>query len=90
MQKQRKAVKRDKIIIAESFNGLFWWLSGKESACNAEDTGEAGSVPGSGRPPGEGHGYPPQYFCLENPMDRGTWWAYSLWGRTELDTTKAT
>ena len=47
-------------------------------------------IPGLGRFPGEGHGNPLQYFCLENPMDRGTWWAYSLWGRTELDTTKAT
>ena len=51
MQKQRKAVKQDKIIIAESLNGLLlWWLSGKESACNAEDTGEAGSVPGQEDP----------------------------------------
>ena len=31
-------------------------------------------VPGSGRSPGEGNGYPFQYSCLENPMDRGTWW----------------
>ena len=41
---------------------------GKESACNA---GEPGSIPGSGRSPGEGHGNPVQYSCLENPMDRG-------------------
>ena len=34
-----------------------------------------GSIPGSGRPPGEGHGYPLQYSCLGNPMDRGAWWA---------------
>ena len=32
-------------------------------------------IPGSGRSPGGGHGYPPQYSCLENPMDRGTWQA---------------
>jgi len=44
----------------------------KESACNA---GELGSIPGSGRSPGEGNGNPLQYPCLENPMDRGTWWA---------------
>ena len=37
---------------------------GKESTCNA---GDPGSIPGSGRSPGEGHGYPLQYFCLENP-----------------------
>ena len=42
----------------------------KESACNA---GDPGSIPGSGRYPGEGKGNPLQYSCLENPMDRGAW-----------------
>ena len=37
--------------------------------------GDLDSIPGLGRSPGEGNGYPPQYFCLENPMDRGTWQA---------------
>ena len=41
---------------------------GKESACNA---GDLGSVPGLGRSLGEGKGYPPQYSCLENSVDRG-------------------
>ena len=45
---------------------------GKESTCNA---GDLGSIPGLGRSPGGGHGYPLQYSCLENSMDRGTWWA---------------
>ena len=45
-----------------------WWLRGKEPACNA---GDVGSIPGSGRSPGEGNGNPLQYSCLENPMDRG-------------------
>ena len=36
---------------------------------------DRGSIPGSGRSPGVGHGNPPQYSCLENPMDRGAWWA---------------
>ena len=45
---------------------------GKESACNA---GDWGLIPGWGRFPGEGHGYLLQYPCLENPMDRGAWWA---------------
>ena len=45
---------------------------GKESACSA---GDQGSIPGSGRSPGEGNGNPLQYSCLENPMDRGAWWA---------------
>ena len=44
----------------------------KESACNA---GDPGSIPGSGKPPGEGKGYPFQYSCLVNSTDRGTWWA---------------
>ena len=44
---------------------------GKASAYNA---GDLGSIPGSGRSPGEGHGNPLQYSCLENPIDRGTWW----------------
>ena len=43
----------------------------KESACNARDPG---SIPGSGRSPAEGNGYPLQYSCLGNPMDRGAWW----------------
>ena len=45
---------------------------GKESACSA---GDPGSIPGWGRSPGEGNGYPLQYSCLENSMDRGAWWA---------------
>ena len=44
----------------------------KESAYNA---GDLGSIPGSGGSPGEGNGYPCQYSCLENSMDRGAWWA---------------
>ena len=51
------------------------WLSGKESACNAGDAGDTGSIPGSGRSPGGGHGNPLQYFCWDNLMDRGAWWA---------------
>ena len=45
---------------------------GKESACNA---GDLGSIPGSGRSPGEGNGNPLQYSCLENSMDKGAWQA---------------
>ena len=42
------------------------------SACNA---GDLGSIPGLGRSPGEGNGYPFQYSCVENPIDRGVRWA---------------
>ena len=52
--------------------GLPWCSDGKESACSA---GALGLIPGSGRSPGEGKGYPLQYSCLENSMDRGPWWA---------------
>ena len=49
--------------------------NGKASAYNA---GDPGSISGWGRSPGEGHGNPLQYSCLENPMDRGTWRAASI------------
>ena len=45
-------------------------FDGKAFACNA---GDLGSIPGSGRSPGEGNGHPLQYSCLENSMDRGAW-----------------
>ena len=47
----------------------------KNLLTNAGDTRDTGSIPGSGRPPGRGHGNPLQYSCLESPMDRGAWWA---------------
>ena len=42
---------------------------------NAGDSGDAGSITGSGRSPGGGNGYPLQYFCLESPVYIGAWWA---------------
>ena len=48
---------------------------GKEFTLNVGDAGDVGSIPGLGRSPGGEHGNPHQYPCLENPMDRGTWWA---------------
>ena len=55
---------------------VLWGFPGgaevKVSACNV---GDLGSIPGSGRSPGEGNGNPLQYSRLENPMDRGAWWA---------------
>ena len=52
--------------------GFPGYSDGEESVCNV---GDLGSIPGSGRYPGEGNGYPLQYSCLGNPMDRGAWWA---------------
>ena len=45
----------------------------KNPPANAGDIRDSGLIPGSGRSPGEGHGHPPQYSCLENPTDRGAW-----------------
>ena len=53
-------------------HGLPWWPSGKEPNCNV---GDVGLIPRSGRSLGGGSGNPLQYFCLKNPMDRGTWQA---------------
>ena len=53
--------------------GVGWFpvcSDGKKSACNS---GDLDSIPGSGRFPEEGNGYPLQYSCLKNPMDRGAW-----------------
>ena len=47
----------------------------KNLPANAEDIRDPGSIPGSGRSPGGGHGNPLQYSCLENPMERGAWQA---------------
>ena len=57
---------------------------GKESAC---DAGDWGLIPGWGRSPGEGHGNPLQYSCLENPSDRVVWRA-AVRGVAELDMTE--
>ena len=56
-----------------------------------QETQETGLIPGLGRTPGGGHGNPLQDSCLENPMDRGAWWAtVSPSGHKELDTSEAT
>ena len=54
------------------FKGFSGGSDSEEFTCNA---GDLGLIPGSRRSPGEGNGYPLQYSCLENPMDRGAWWA---------------
>ena len=46
---------------------------GSEIKASAHNVGDPGSIPGSGRSPGEGNGNPLQYSCFENPMDRGGW-----------------
>ena len=56
------------ISVREGFPGGSY---GKESACTV---GDPGSITGSERSPGEGNGYPLQYSCLKDSMDRGAWW----------------
>ena len=48
---------------------------GSDSKESARNAGDLGLIPGLGRFPGGGHSNPPQYSCLENPMDRNAWWA---------------
>ena len=63
----------------------------KNPPANAGDVRDVNLTPGSGRCLGEGHGNPFQYFCLENPMERGTpWTGCSSWGCKESDITETT
>ena len=57
----------DTVNLSRGFPG---GSDGKQSACNA---GDPGSIPGSGKSPGEGNGYAFQYSYLENPLDKGVW-----------------
>ena len=67
--------------------GLLQWLSSEESACDAEDAGDLGSIPGLVRSPGGWHGNPLQYSCLENPHGPRSLADYSPQGCKELVTT---
>ena len=62
----------------------------KNLPANAGDIRDLGSIPGSGRSPGGGHGNPLQYSCLENSMDRGAWQAMVHRVNKELDMTEET
>ena len=59
----------------------------KKPPANAEDVRDVGSIPGLGRSPGKGNGNPLQYSCLENPMNKGAWWATVHGLAQELDVT---
>ena len=68
-------------MLSSGFPGV---ADGKEYACNA---GDLDLIPGSGRSPGERNGHPLKYSCLENPMNRGAWWA-TVHRVAESDTTE--
>ena len=72
------------VILTQDFPG------GSGSKASVYNAGDLGSIPGSGRSPREGNGNPLQYYCLENPMDRGDCVGYSPWGRKESDMTEHT
>ena len=57
------------VVFVKSIMAFPGGSDGKESSCNSE----RGSIPGQGRYPGEGNGYPPQHSCVKTPMDRGAW-----------------
>ena len=56
----------------------------KNPGANAGDLRDTGSIPGSGRCPGERNGNTPQYSCLENPIDRGAWWGGGGYSSVQL------
>ena len=76
-------------------NCVLVWIffpGGSEVKASASNAGDLGSIPGSGRSPGEGSGNPRQYSCLENPMNRWAWWdtvfgitVRHVWAHTHLD-----
>ena len=71
--------------IKKDFVGAY--IEGSEVKNPPTNAGDTGSIPGSGRSSGEGNGNPLQYSCLENPMDRGAWWATVHDVAKESDTT---
>ena len=72
--------------------GLLKWcwdfLGGSDGKASVYNAGDLGSIPGSGRFPGEGNSNPLQYSCLENPMDGGAWCRLLSWGCKESDPTE--
>ena len=56
-----------------SFSTSDYFPGGSDGKASVYNVGDRGSIPGLGRSPGEGNGNPLQYYCLENPVDRGAW-----------------
>ena len=73
---KEKATTRNKKITkwkSSPVNARMGFPCGSDGKASAYNVGDLGSVPGSGRSPGEGNDNPLQYACLKNPMDRGAW-----------------
>ena len=66
-------INKPTVIFKEHYFSLQGFLGGSDSKATVYNAGDPGSSPGLGRSPGEGDGNPLQYYCLENPMDRGAW-----------------
>ena len=84
VDKKKLPILIDKVLILSDSSvksvhalGLPLWLSGQNLPARA---GDPGSIPGSGRSSGEGNGYPLQYSCLKNSMDRGAWHTETVHG----------
>ena len=60
--------------LKETYNLIVMYFFGSDSEVSVYNAGDLGSIPGSGKFPGEGNGNPLQYSCLENPMDGGAWY----------------
>ena len=75
--KQKNWKKKKGVFLTRAKEGFPVGSEGKESACSAGGTTDLGSIPGFGRSPREVNGYPLQYSCLENSMDRGAWFMRS-------------
>ena len=60
-------------LVFRNLHTVFHFPGGADGKASVYNVGDSGSIPGLGRSPGEGNGNPLQYYCLENPMDRGAW-----------------
>ena len=85
MKREKKKKKNNSIALCVLSEGFPGSSVGKESACNA---GDPGSIPGSGRSPGGGHGNPLQYSCLKNLHGQRSLVGYSPWGCKESNMTE--
>ena len=73
MNVQRRKKRREVNTWAELGTFSEDFPGGSDGKASVYNVGDLGSIPGLGRSPGEGNGNPLQYYCLENPMDRGAW-----------------